>query len=198
MSILDLRTPTHVDAAKYYFGRLRRVNFRVRDLESEWVEQVPGQRRKQLSNLAMLLVEAKELVDLTLGASKVASHLGLDHQVRLMDDVLALSKSQETSLWLKMKRLRLDGLWLREGVVHDLLDRLENTLEELQISEGVFERINWRTVIDKVIKQRSITSFILRRVWNTLSYEGLPGFLSGSLEVTESGTRCFVSSARLP
>lgn len=54
---LHLRTPTHVDAAKYFFGSLRKIDLNARYLEV-------GERR-ELSNMAMLLAQAKASVDLT-------------------------------------------------------------------------------------------------------------------------------------
>jgi hypothetical protein len=166
--VFEFIDPSHVDAGKFFFRNLTRVNIALL-LEMDIGSLGPDEDRalRCLANMASLLSEAKDLEDLKLRF--YPSHMYADPNRGGYGDTFPYNEPTSRYLglgttWSKLRSLELEGISAGEKELETLVARHTATLTLLRFGYcGLFFG-KWSNIVDFVVFQTSLAAFTLHRV----------------------------------
>lgn len=199
----DMPTDNHLHAGKFFFSHLRRVEL---NLDFAFSGDDPkADTLRQLSNLAILLAEAKDLMDLSLHLSVLKYYPLQVLELFTRDGRLRIPNLSLGVTWPNLRFLSFGGILAAGEELLDLVDHHKGTLEKINFEYCRLTSGSWAHIIDHVVSGTTIAAFELHKVkeliydWDLFSdedsmYMDEPGSeaYGGALTV-RNGCRYFVS-----
>ncbi|KAF2869862.1 hypothetical protein BDV95DRAFT_547126 [Massariosphaeria phaeospora] len=151
LDMFTLPNPTHLEAAKFFFSRLNTIVLKFA-INSE---------QGGLRNLNTLLSEAKDLQHMTMHFDLSWSHRNIS---QLDNYGRALPRLILGGIWSKLCSLSLKGILTDEQQMMQVISRHKDTLASISLKYCVIASGTWANIMDEVLYNTSITSFILDHV----------------------------------
>lgn len=172
--VFDFADQQHLEAGRYFFRQLHRLKMNISLRHPGTLDNAingnalphpsSASSLTQVSNLSTLLLEAKDLRELSFhlthwqpSAHHMYGHLN-PHPQRMFID-LGLN-----ARWHKLRSLSLGGIHATEEELMQLITRHRETLKDVEFSHCSLFSGLWANIVDEVIHSTSIFPFSLKRV----------------------------------
>ncbi|ORY13504.1 hypothetical protein BCR34DRAFT_562004 [Clohesyomyces aquaticus] len=156
----DFADESHLEAGKYFFGRLQKLVLNL-SLRSS----ARGHQATVSPNLAVLLGEAKDLQELCFHIchwkDNESAHFGY------MDERSLFSSLGLRNKWPNLRTLSLKGIYAAGPEISSLITGHQDTLTKVVLNHFSLVSGTWADIVDEVITNTNIPSFILHLVNET-------------------------------
>ncbi|KAF2267021.1 hypothetical protein CC78DRAFT_531109 [Lojkania enalia] len=206
--VFSFPDPQHLDAGKYFFRQLRKVELNISLVLPGCMDQPHADQngQAQLSNISALLAEARDLEKLALQICDWDAEPRRMYGHILPSNQSMLPHFGLYSTWPKLRSLILGGIYAAEKEVLDLLTRHKDTLVEAKFSFCSLLDGAWANIIDEVVYGTRLNPFQVISVNETVI--GGVNFCNmsdemrkkwqyvGHVAIDSDGQRYFVSCSR--
>ncbi|KAF2661345.1 hypothetical protein K491DRAFT_572617, partial [Lophiostoma macrostomum CBS 122681] len=193
----DFVNPIYVEAGKYFFGRLRKM-----DMCLDLFFSHASSPLSQLCNVKVFLEAAQELEDLAFTVPHWRPSASWMYPRFLTTDRSLFSYLGLEAQWPNLRSLHLGGIYVLEEEVLSLITRHMATLRKLSFTYCSLQSGTWANIVDEVLLHTSILPCILDRVNETVVASGPISHIDfdemrtwqyvGEVKLVSNGGRYFV------
>ncbi|KAF2189751.1 hypothetical protein K469DRAFT_658895, partial [Zopfia rhizophila CBS 207.26] len=167
--VFEFPNPLHMEAGKYFFRHLHKLQMNLSFLTPGSGTRISSGTNaiKQLSNLAIMIAQARDLRELSFHISR---HSNL---YKMYSYIIPPGHSIVPYLgldltWPNLRSLSFGGIYAVEKELVGLISRHKETLVEIEFTVCGLHSGTWANIVDEVLYNSGIDKFSLKQVNETM------------------------------